>query len=432
VAYFGVMFDAITKLLSVESTMDCLTVEAINHILRFYLDNQAIRQGLELRAELRNMGVQLRVENFNLWMEVAANRENVSAFYFALKDMIKRGLRPNAATWRAFLLLDMPYFFKMHVTDLMMRRNLLRDPELLQQTLAETLDGRTAQWLEADQPPLGIVEALDRSFGHDWLAQMTVGRILNEFGTRGYLKECIELLDVTLQRGLTLTEGLIVTVLAHCARQQRVDIAIAVVRLAEHYHFAVKQSKLIHRVLFNVARLHHSYNLTRVIWVSACVNDAASAELRAHMLKRLRSCVKWQQVPDATHADVRFRIDYAKVVVGFRPALDKDEAYHKFCVKAAICANDLHLKRNRKRAIQAQRLKGTLVAEDLASRIDPRPEPSRLWRKMRDAVAMDREWKESGFYQTSSLMEKVERVIYEQWDFPAAGSAESITSERPG
>ncbi|KAI9779906.1 MAG: hypothetical protein M1835_004610 [Candelina submexicana] len=278
--------DIIRGLFNDPSKGEIIFVRALNSALTFLYKFELIHlvRALFLRAE--ELKIKMVPETFNIMLRGAAAAKDLHNFTFILKIMIKRSVRPNAATWVAFLMAIESKPVKLQILDTMRSMEMLQDRSTIKDAVAQITSGEMVGYLKSGQDLHAFMGDMDNRYGPDWLSVEAANRILHDIGGQGAISEASELFKIMADRSLRPDTTSFNTLLGHCLYQRKVPAAMHLLTSMELDWTLIPDSSTFDLIFKLGWNLRH-YNICRVAWHYACMSGKVSYRMHKLVLQSL-------------------------------------------------------------------------------------------------------------------------------------------------
>ena len=202
------------------------SITACNIAMAYCYKVSQFAEARSILSRMEDHDLLTSAETFNIMLRGSAKCKNTQHFNYILKQMIERGLKPNAETWMIFYQISMSDQVRSEAYHRMRDKGVLVDPLAMKYFL--TLASRTvlSEHFEEGRSVASFVEYLD---GPGELGRLTtaVGNIiLDEVGNRSSVQDVVATLKDLKQHGMKFDEVTLNTVLHHCLPNRDHDHAI--------------------------------------------------------------------------------------------------------------------------------------------------------------------------------------------------------------
>ncbi|KAI9823244.1 MAG: hypothetical protein M1819_001373 [Sarea resinae] len=271
-----------------------ISIQAFNSALSFFVSHNMIAAARLLFVKMDLQQIGLTTETFNILIRGAAAAKDLHNFTFLLRLMIKRGIKPNGATWVAFLMAIETKEVKKHVIKSMYSKGLLQDISIVQDVMVQTIPDHFSTFLDSQQQQSGegesnsievrdknnhvleFVKQIDSVFHQSWLTVYSSNCLLNILGYRGLLSQCLSLIELMHKRNISPDVVSLNTLLAHCLHHHNANGAVELTRLLTSPPYNIVLDDTSYDLLFMLAWRLGFHNMSRVAWAYACVAGAVS------------------------------------------------------------------------------------------------------------------------------------------------------------
>ncbi|KAI9709206.1 MAG: hypothetical protein M1812_007729 [Candelaria pacifica] len=278
--------ETISGLFNDPNKADIIFVRALNCSLNFLYKFEMIHmvRALFLRAE--ELKIQMVPETFNIMLRGAAAAKDLHNFTFLLQIMIKRSVRPNSATWVAFLMAVGSKAAKLQIINIMRSTNMLQDRSILKDAAAQVISGEMVGYLKSGQGLHALLGDMDKRYGQEWLSVGAANRILHDMGGQGAISEAFELFKAMDDRFLRPDITSFNTLLGHCLYQQNVLAALRILEIME-LEWTLVPDRITLDLIFKLGWNCYHYNICRVAWHYACMAGNVSYKMQKLVFRSL-------------------------------------------------------------------------------------------------------------------------------------------------
>lgn len=301
---------------------------ACNRALSFFYKNSQFSEAQSFFSRMEDRDLLTSPETFNIVLRGSVKRKDIVHFSYILEQMIRRGVKPNAATWEAYFQINPSDHAKSEIYQSLRDKQVLKDTtamkNFLNMTVREVLvkqfrKGHTISWV------LGYLDRLD---AFSWLSTSAGNIILDEVGNRSPAEEMLGALYQLKIRGMRFDEVTMNTVLHHCLPSRDHDTAItALWRFRKG--FGILPGKVAYDALFQHAWRSRLYNCAKVIWRYACVEGQVTQRMKRFVSNSiLRDLPDESTDKEANHKSI-WKAAIGKVVVGVGLALEPTSDPHR-------------------------------------------------------------------------------------------------------
>ncbi|KAI9699690.1 MAG: hypothetical protein M1836_002724 [Candelina mexicana] len=278
--------DIITELFNDPSKGEIIFVRALNSALTFLYKFELIHLVRELFLRAEELKIKMVPETFNIMLRGAAAAKDLHNFTFILQIMIKRSVRPNAATWVAFLMAIESKPVKLQILNTMRLMNMLQDRSTIKDAVAQVTSGEMVGYLKSGQDLHAFMGDMDNRYGPEWLSVEAANRILHDMGGQGAISEASELFKIMADRSLRPDTNSFNTLLGHCLYQRKVPAAIHLLTSMK-LDWTLNPDNSTFDLIFKLGWNLRYYNLCRVAWHYACMSGKVSYRMHKLVLQSL-------------------------------------------------------------------------------------------------------------------------------------------------
>jgi pentatricopeptide repeat protein len=262
---------------------------ALAYMIRHGGQKHGLTHAWKLIHRAEQVGVPMTASAFNLLLEAAVQRMDLSSFHRVLRSMLKQNQAPNLKTWILFLRIIQNEEVKRLIVREMHSRGLLGQPRVLRLLALELVVGDTHSALQRGLSTDAFLAEQEEKYGPTWQATDTMNKIIQVFARYGKFDECLALMDGMISNPSSRPDsGTVMATLPHCKEQQAMKPALGVLARAE----TLTRLELDHQAyeqLFRMGWRMKVPNFMAVVWHYACVNGATSVKMRDMVLNFQRS-----------------------------------------------------------------------------------------------------------------------------------------------
>ena len=265
-----------------------LSVEACNTALRFFYDHSMMTKARSLFIRMEDLKMPIPTETFNILLRGSASQRDLHNFTFLLKNMARRGFKPNEKTWTLFLQVIDNSKVRAVIVRKMAEMNMLDKIGVRRVVAAQMVHYEIANYLADGHDHHGFLRHMYSKYGLGWLSTDAGNRLLNEVAKRKSVRESLNLLYEMKEAGFMPNDISINTLLRHCLPLRLHGLAIEILEAFE-YHYRLYPRHQAHETLFLQAWRSRLLNFSAVIWKSASIYNAVSDKMRNLVFQSLLS-----------------------------------------------------------------------------------------------------------------------------------------------
>ena len=305
-----------------------MSISACNMALSFFYKVSQFSKARSVLSLMEDRGLLTSSESFNIVLRGSAHLKDVGNFEYVLKQMIERGIKPNAETWMIFYRTSDSDQARSEIYHCMRDKGFLQDPLVIRAFLKLTIRDVLVRQFEKGRSITSLLEFFD---GHDkrlWRSPDIANVILDEVGKRSPMRDVIKVLKQLEKMGMRFDEVTMNTMLHHCLPNKDHDDAIEII------HFFREKCKLLPRkvaydALFRQAWYSQFYNCSKVIWRYACLEGFVTFSMKRSVVKSLlRDLPDETDEQSMTRGDM-WRVAAGKLVVGLSLDVRSHAAFHR-------------------------------------------------------------------------------------------------------
>ena len=274
-----------------DSLRPFLTIEAFNAAIGFFLRHDNPSRVRKLFTLMEKFSMDNDPETFNLMMGGAAAQKDLHNYTYLLRSMLRKGVKPNKATWLALLTVTTPNAAKLQIIDSMRERGILDDEAVLRDAACEVVPLAIVSHIQSGRDIASFFKENDHMYGPQWLSVRAGNKLCQRLLEHGLMTEAIEVLDIMVMRRCYPSNVTLNIFLGHCKRQRDLEGALCLI----HWFHTICHSSsrtiacdtLTYDILFSLAWELCHFNCCRVIWCVACIDAAVSFRMQTLVLKSL-------------------------------------------------------------------------------------------------------------------------------------------------
>ncbi|KAF8862424.1 hypothetical protein BDZ45DRAFT_202121 [Acephala macrosclerotiorum] len=270
-----------------------ITRTACHEALRYFVKHNKIEDVRVLFVRMELMKMKYTPETFNIMLRGAAKQEDLHLFHFILHLMLRRGFYPNGEIWISFIMTLSNFKQKVYVASAMKFKGLLRHKSTMKALCEQLVRPEIQLSLDAFQDQEAFATHMDSRYGQEWLTLSSGNSILHELGSRGLISRCWEFLHFMDSRFIKIDNCSINTILQHCMQTKNLEGAIELLQNIPR-SWGFQPDKETFRKLFGLAWHTHSYNVAKVVWKYACLQNMTNHDMRSLVRKSLLQAWAWR------------------------------------------------------------------------------------------------------------------------------------------
>ena len=279
---------AFDKVFYGSTSQEFLSIEAFNTALRFFYDHSMMAKARSLYIRMEDLKMPIPTETFNILLRGSASQRDLHNFTFLLKNMARRGFKPNEETWTVFLQAIDNNEVRAVIVRKMAEMNMLDKIGVRRDVAAQMVHYEITNYLADGHDHRGFLRHMNSKYGPGWLSTTAGNKVLNEVAKRKSVGESLSLLYEMKEAGFTPDDISINTLLRHCLPLRLHELAIEILEAFE-YHYRLYPRHAAYETLFVQAWRSRLLNFSAVIWRSACIYNAVSDKMRDLVFQSLLS-----------------------------------------------------------------------------------------------------------------------------------------------
>ena len=285
---FGDIVAAFDKVFYGSTSQEFLSIEAFNTALRFFYDHGMMAKARSLYVRMEDLKMPIPTETFNILLRGSASQRDLHNFTFLLKNMARRGFKPNEETWTLFLQVIDNSTVRAVIVRKMAEMNMLNKIRVRRDVAAQMIHYEITNYLADGYDHHGFLRHMNCKYGPGWLSTAAGNKLLNEVAKRKSVGESLSLLYEMKEAGFMPDDISINTLLRHCLPLRLHELAIEILEAFE-YHYRLYPGRAAYETLFLQAWRSRLLNFSSVIWRSACICSAVSDKMRDLVFQSLLS-----------------------------------------------------------------------------------------------------------------------------------------------
>lgn len=403
-----------------------LTSEACNAAMDFFYKYRMIRKAQAIFDQADNLLTEIEPETVDIILRSTAVVKDLHHYTYILQSVSRRGFRPTGKTWVSLLMTVESSEVRNVIVQAMKKKGLLEDHLVLKQAVAQVIRHKLSSWLAIGNDAVSFVAFMDLQYGKQWLSVVGANKLLHEFGRTNDVREVMNLLETLIERGFVPDVITLNTLISLCSLYYRYDAVIDIICRFHHKHH-LPLSEVAHRDLFKLAWSRRMYNFSRVIWRSACVKAITPFAMQTLVQRSLLESRYGRSKDETRSRGQIWNASAGAVVVGVSPTNRFDQTIARLYVPPGSSALEA----------QSEAEAGTEAGTEVGAEAVPNNAKSnkvtrgqifalieedfataarfRLVRNiadlLRDALARDREWQQSGVLKTQDTQWKRENAL---------------------
>ncbi|KAI9756762.1 MAG: hypothetical protein M1815_002934 [Lichina confinis] len=294
--------DAVIKALCSPASRRAVTTAALNEALLLLGRRGMLQRSFAVLKDLRKREFHVRTSSFNVLLHAIALPHRSRMFLDVLREMISHGAEPNHQTWTALLrCIEFSSLWRVEILSCMRERGMFQNDFVMQEAMTPMLYTLAGEGLDKGWPIEKFIETMDTELGPRWLSTAGASQILKRLGDRRLFVQCLDLWETGFGRGLLMdvvSMNTIIHRLALASRSVPLDVfftyVVRMLRTASTGKIVpnvITYTTLLGRAL--PARLH---NVSRVVWMYACMYGKVGYVMRSWVLKSLWGNAREQEL----------------------------------------------------------------------------------------------------------------------------------------
>ncbi|KAM0795264.1 hypothetical protein BDR22DRAFT_920742 [Usnea florida] len=270
------------------TSQESLSIEACNTALRFFYDHSMMAKARSLYIRMEDLKMPIPTETFNILLRGSASQRDLHSFTFLLKNMARRGFKPNDETWTLFLQVIDNSEVRAVIVRKMEEMNMLNKIGVRRAVAAQMVTYEISNFLADGRDHHDFLRHMNSKYRPGWLSTAAGNKLLDEVAKRKSVGESLTLLYEMKEAGFMPDDISINTLLRHCLPLRLHGLAIEILEAFE-YHYQLYPRHASHETLFLQAWRSRLLNFSAVIWRSACIYNAVSDKMRHLVFQSLLS-----------------------------------------------------------------------------------------------------------------------------------------------
>ncbi|KAF7592798.1 hypothetical protein BBP40_012480 [Aspergillus hancockii] len=366
-----------------------LSTAALNRALSYLLGHGFERHACTLFLKAEHF---IAVESFNILLKFAAQKQDIYMFRQFLLAMPRLNIRPNAHTWLTFLDCLVSSKAKANLVSRMMQKGYLDDTGAIRTALQVTIQDTFLAHLESGKSVDSFINMLVDTSGANWFPPSLINQMLSVAARLKDFSAMERLLQICVQQGFDVNSSTINQIVLLF----RKDIFSALRYLFPFIDRAEsKLKKDAWERLFLIAYKGRYYNICRVLWRYACMNNGVTYKMRQSVLTSL---IRNVPLMDQDQHSKIWLTSAGKVIVGLdlhHTHYPHTESFRDLVPpefnRNPVASFTSGYKPSGEERERQQRLASALIRRDIE--VGPRYRPLRRLGIMLEAAAvLDQEW----------------------------------------
>ncbi|KAI2793220.1 hypothetical protein POX_b03271 [Penicillium oxalicum] len=271
----------IGRLFRRDSLRKYLSTAALNSALRYLYKHEFLHIARDVFGAAEYLAT---VDSYNVLLRSAALRQDRRMFEFFLQAMAKRRICPNADTWLVLLQAMLTQKSKAAIIKEMAKKGYLKDISTTRSALQLTISDSFFVHLESGQDVHSFFELMVKTNGADWFTASLLSQMLNVTLRLKNYPAMQELLDICDEYHLDMNSSCLMQVL-HMTSDDIFAALEHTMRIMKRSSFKINREVM--SKLFFMAYNGFHYNLCRVLWHYACLQDLVTQDMRNLVLDSL-------------------------------------------------------------------------------------------------------------------------------------------------
>ncbi|KAJ5723294.1 hypothetical protein N7488_001329 [Penicillium malachiteum] len=304
----------LTRLFQDESLRPFLSTAATNRALEFLCDHNQVKGARIVFSHANHVAT---TDSYNIFLRFAARHRDVRHFRRFLLLMSQGKIRPNAKTWLALLEALITPSEKAAVVTRMVQNGHMTNFAVIRSALALTIQDSLYVHLERGQSVESFIALMKQTHGADWFTPSLLGQMFSVTARLKNFAATDELLEICAREALDVDCTAFVQVLPMCRSTPR-DALRYLFMFSKFRSFRMLPQAW--ERLFLIAFKNRYYNMCRVLWRYACMNQSVSLKMRQTVLTSMLSTIPEDSPADTNH----FRVYAGKIITGVGQPLEEN------------------------------------------------------------------------------------------------------------
>lgn len=292
-----------------------LSTAALNRALSFLCHNELLSTARYVCFKAVQVAT---TDTYNMLLEATARRQDKRAFRRLLHSMSRAHIRPNSRTWLTLLSALITPSEKASLVNYMMQNGHMTDISTIRGALQHTIENSLLVHLESGESIDSFFTLMLESHGADWFSPSLLAQMFETIARLKDYRAMDRLVHICIENYLMIDSDSLTSIV----RMFRADVFSAV-----HYTILLlnrpgfQLSSETYERLFLTAFKACRYNICRVLWRYACMDESVTYDMRQAVfltLSRNRS-IK-QDTNDMLNI---WRVNAGKVIVGIDLHLER-------------------------------------------------------------------------------------------------------------
>ncbi|KAH7026397.1 uncharacterized protein B0I36DRAFT_330579 [Microdochium trichocladiopsis] len=247
-------------------------------------------------AQIELQDLPADAETYSILLVGASKVGDLRSYTSVLKTMIRKGFRPQARAWLAFLEMTQDRAHKRRILTAMQRKGLDRNRsiynEMARHQVLIELESQIAKRTkpthteEAESYHIGaFIQEQDRRHGLAWLNTVTLNKMLDVLGSTLELEACKHLLAIAQKEERAAPD--VVTLNTMLTHTRGIPEWISMMETMLSRYSWLRPDKITFHTLFSIAWSLNRPNMMAVIWKYATIAQLAPSKMRSRLNKIL-------------------------------------------------------------------------------------------------------------------------------------------------
>lgn len=265
---------ALRELFCNESRQQLISTTALNTAISFLLQHGFMN---DVQKLIDRGGHVATIETFNILLRSAAKRQNLGFFNLVLRVMGRLRVRPDVHTWLAYLECLISPAAKTDVVKVMEKKGYLKDPDALRSVLRLMIGELLIKHFKDGGSVDEFFNKIVETAGLNWFPASLIRKMVVVTAQLGDASAMTRILDICKENSLPLSSEIINDVIRFFPNDTFTALHYIIMCLQGP---TAELNQEAYARLFVNARRNKHYNICRVLWRYACMNEAVSRTMR--------------------------------------------------------------------------------------------------------------------------------------------------------
>lgn len=271
----------LVRLFRRESNRKFFSTAAMNSALRYLYKTEYLSFAREVFIAAEHLAT---VDSYNILLQSAAIRQDKRMFEYFLQAMAQKRIRPNAQTWHTLLQAMLTQKTKATIIKDMAKKGYMKDINSIRSALQLTISDSFFVHLESGRDVRSFFELMINTHGADWFTASLLSQMFNVTSRLKNHAAMQELLDICVEYHLDMNNACLLQIL-YTVKDDIFTALEHTFKIMKRLVFKLNFETI--EMLFFIAYRGCHYNVCRVLWHYACMEDIVSSRMYNKVLDSL-------------------------------------------------------------------------------------------------------------------------------------------------